>query len=242
MTNLSIIIPCRNEEFGIKKTISTINKKLKNKIIYEIIIINDFSTDKTLDVIKKISIKNKKINFFNNRNKGLGGAINLGINKSKSKFIVIVMSDLSDSPEDILNYYNIIKTNKYDAIFGSRFLKKSKIIDYPVKKLILNRVFNIFVKLIFNSDYNDFTNAFKIYKKSALKNIRPLISESFNIFLEIPLKIITRNYKYKIIPINWKNRKLGLEKFKIQELGSKYLFTLLYIIFEKVLLKKTNKN
>ena len=73
-------------------------------------------------------------------------------------------------------------------------------------------------------------------KRDALLNIRPLVSESFNIFLEIPLKVISRKYNYEIIPINWTGRKKGKAKFKIKELRSKYLFTLIYCFIEKNLL------
>ena len=148
------------------------------------------------------------------------------------------MSDLSDSMEDLKNYYNIIKNENVDAVFGSRFIKGGNVIDYPKKKLILNRIFNFVTKLIFVSDYNDFTNAFKIYKKSALLKTLPLVSESFNIFLELPLKIISRKLKYKIIPVSWTNRKEGISKFDIKELRAKYLFTLIYCWLEKILLKK----
>ena len=81
----------------------------------------------------------------------------------------------------------------------------------------------------------------RFYKKKALREIMPLISESFNIFLEIPLKIISRNYKYKVISIDWIGRKKGKSKFKINELGSKYLFTLIYCFIEKNLLNKKNE-
>ena len=128
--------------------------------------------------------------------------------------------------------------NNIDAVLGSRFIKGSKIKDYPFRKLILNRIFNLIVSLIFMNRYNDYTNAFKIYKKDTLKTIMPFVSESFNIFLEIPLKIISRGYSYEIININWIGRKKGKAKFKIKELRSKYLFTLLYCFFEKVLLNK----
>ena len=97
---------------------------------------------------------------------------------------------------------------------------------------------SIVTKLLFISDYNDFTNAFKIYRKNALLKTFPLVSESFNIFLELPLKIISRKMKYKIIPISWTNRKEGKSKFDIKELKSKYLFTLIYCWLEKILLKK----
>ena len=96
--------------------------------------------------------------------------------------------------------------------------------------------FSSFVKILFWNSYNDYTNAFKIYKKKAIIDLKPLVSESFNIFLEIPLKIISRKYKYKTIPIKWIGRKKGKAKFKIKELRSKYLFTLIYCFIEKNLL------
>jgi dolichol-phosphate mannosyltransferase len=234
---LSIIIPVRNEEILIKKTIEQLESKLKISS-YEIIFINDFSSDNTSEVIKKLIESKHQINIYDNKKKGLGGAITEGIDKASGEAICIMMSDLSDSMDDLENYYNIIKKNNIDAVFGSRFISGSKVIDYPKKKLILNRIFNIVTKLLFISDYSDFTNAFKIYKKSALLKTFPLVSESFNIFLELPLKIISRKMKYKIIPISWINRKEGASKFDIKELRAKYLFTLIYCLIEKLLLKK----
>ena len=238
---LSIIIPCRNEEETIINTIEVIKYSLKKKkYIFEIILINDFSSDRTLKILKKIKAKNSFIKVLNNKKKGLGGAIETGINKSLGLYTVIVMSDLSDSVKDIINYYECIKKKNLDAVFGSRFIKGSKVIDYPKKKLFLNRVFNNLIKIIFCSKYNDFTNAFKIYKTKELKNTLPFISQSFNVFLEIPLKFIIKNCKYKIIPISWKNRKLGEAKFKIKELGLQYLFTLAYIFLLKIFKKIKN--
>ena len=234
---LSIIIPVRNEEILIKKIIDQLESKLKISS-YEIIFINDFSTDNTNEITKEL-IKNKtQINIYDNNKKGLGGAIIQGIHKSSGEFICIMMSDLSDSIDDLEKYYDIIKNENIDAVFGSRFIEGAKLIDYPKKKLILNRIFNIVTKLLFISKYNDFTNAFKIYKKEALLKTFPLVSESFNIFLELPLKIISRKMKYKIIPISWVNRKEGDSKFDIKELRAKYLFTLIYCWLEKILLKK----
>ena len=148
------------------------------------------------------------------------------------------MADLSDSPNDIIRYYNEINDKNLDAVLGSRFLKNSEVIDYPKKKLIINRIFNFITKVMFFENYNDFTNAFKIYKTDVLKEIRPIVSENFNVFLELPLKIIIRKYNYSVINIDWRNREKGYAKFKIKELGSKYLFTLLYCFFEKVLLNQ----
>ena len=149
------------------------------------------------------------------------------------------MADLSDNVSDLIRYINLVKqNNKLDAVFGSRFLKDSKVYNYPLKKLLLNRIFNYLVKLVFFSNYNDFTNAFKLYKKSALIQLFPIVSENFNIFLELPLKIITRGFEYKTVAISWNNRKKGKSKFNIKELSSKYFFTLIYCLMEKHLLKK----
>ena len=187
---------------------------------------------------KKSRKKNKNFIVYNNQKKGLGGAINLGIEKANGKFICIMMADLSDDINDLKKYYTLMEENNYDAVFGSRFITDSKVIGYPKQKLILNRVFNFIVKLVFLNRYNDYTNAFKIYKSEMIKNFLPLMSESFNVFLELPLKVISRKYDYKVIPINWSTRKRGEAKFKIKELRSKYLFTLIYCFIEKILLKK----
>ena len=236
--SLSIVIPVYNEDKQLHITVKKINKISKRIKDYEIIFIDDFSSDNTKQIIKKSIRSNKKIKYYKNIKKGLGSAIGLGINKSTKKFVCIFMCDNSDDLSDLMEYYKIINKNNLDAVLGSRFLKNSKITNYPILKMVLNRIFNYIVKIIFLSNYNDFTNAFKIYKKKTLKELMPIVSDHFNVFLELPLKIIIRKYKYKIIPISWKGRKIGVSKFKISELGSMYIFTLLYCFIEKILLKK----
>jgi dolichol-phosphate mannosyltransferase len=234
---VSIIIPIRDEEFVVTKTISELEDNLKD-LLCEVIFVNDFSTDNTTKVVQEIIKTKPNIMLYENKRKGLGGAITEGINKSTGEAVCIMMSDLSDNIDDLKMYCKIIEEKDVDAVFGSRFIKNSKIIDYPKKKLVLNRIFNLVTKLLFLNNYNDFTNAFKIYRKDALLKTFPLVSESFNIFLELPLKIISRKMKYKIIPISWTNRKEGSSKFNIKELRAKYFFTLIYCFLEKLLLKK----
>lgn len=238
--SLSIIIPVNNEIKQVKFTILKLLKLKKNFRKFEIIFVDDFSTDETLSLLQKKCSKSKLLKVIKNKKKGLGSAIEQGIIKSKFKFLCIYMCDMSDDLNDLKKYYKIISNENLDAVFGSRFYAKSNVTNYPLIKLILNRIFNNFVRLLFWSNYNDFTNAFKIYNKKTLKSLLPIVSENFNVFLEIPLKIISRKYKYKTIPINWTNRKYGKSKFKIKELSSMYLFTLLYCLLEKFLLKKNN--
>ena len=232
---LSIIVPVRNESENLKDVFDYYTKNVKD-FKYEVLIVSDFSKDDTLNVARELEQKYKNFKILDNKKKGLGGAINLGIEKAEGDYIAIMMADQSDDINDLKKYFQIISSENLDAVLGSRFLNNSKVENYPIRKLILNRIFNLIVSFIFWNKYNDYTNAFKIYKKKALVEILPLISESFNIFLEIPLKIISRNYKYKIIAINWMGREKGKSKFKINELRSKYLFTLIYCFIEKNLL------
>ena len=232
---LSIIVPVRNESENLKGVFDYFTENVKD-FEYEVLLINDFSKDETLKVARELEQKYKNFKILDNKKKGLGGAINLGIEKAHGDYIAIMMADQSDDINDLKKYFQIISSENLDAVLGSRFLNNSKVENYPIRKLILNRIFNLIVSFIFWNKYNDYTNAFKIYKKKALVEILPLISESFNIFLEIPLKIISRNYKYKIIAINWMGREKGKSKFKINELRSKYLFTLIYCFIEKNLL------
>ena len=234
---LSIIVPLRNESSNLQDLRDYLIIEMKN-LNCEIILINDFSDDDTYEIGKKIALDNSMFKIFDNDIKGLGGAINLGITMANGKYIAIMMADLSDDLEDLKNYYKIIREKNLDAVFGSRFIKGSIVKNYPKKKLVLNRIFNFLVKFLFWSKYNDFTNAFKIYKKVSLEKCRPFVSENFNIFLELPLKIISRGFNFEVIPIKWVTRKVGQSKFKINELGSKYLFTLLYCYLEKILILK----
>ena len=99
--------------------------------------------------------------------------------------------------------------------------------------MLLNRLANLFVKMLFALDYNDVTNAFKCYRREVIEGAQPLISKHFNFTVELPLKAIIRGYSYAVIPISWTNRKTGISKLKIREMGSRYLFIVLYLFLEK---------
>ena len=145
---LSIIVPVRNESDNLEDIYNYFTKNLKN-LSYEVLIINDFSADNTLEKAQSLLGENKLFKVLNNNKKGLGGAVNLGIKKANGSYLTIMMADRSDDINDLIRYENLIKKENLDAVMGSRFLKESKVTDYPIQKLILNRFFNLFVGLIF---------------------------------------------------------------------------------------------
>ncbi len=239
---LSIIIPAKNEEGNIEETIKEINNTLlKNNILHEIIVINDHSSDATLKILNLLEDKIHELKIINNNGKpGYGLTVRLGLENFSGEIIAIMMADGSDSPKDLMKFYSkSIKNNT--CIFGSRFIDGGSTKDYPKLKYVLNRTFNNLVRLIFRIRYNDITNAFKVYTKEAIEGSKPFLSNHFNLTLELPLKIIIRGYNYEVVPNSWSNRKTGISKMKIKEMGSRYIFILFYCLIEKLLTKNDYK-
>ena len=143
------------------------------------------------------------------------------------------MADLSDSPYDLIRYYTKMIEGNYDCVFGSRFIKGGKVIDYPFVKKVINRIANFIIKSTMRINYNDTTNAFKLYKREVIIGVKPILSPHFNLTVELPLKAIIRGYSYTIVPNSWTNRKYGESKLKIKEMGSRYFFILVYCFVEK---------
>ena len=239
---LSIIIPAKDEEGDIEKTLNSIHDILKtNNVEHEILIINDHSVDSTLEILSSLEKKIKELKIINNSGKpGFGLAIRQGLENYSGDIVAIVMADGSDSPKDLINFY-FKSVKNYTCVFGTRFSSGGSTKDYPVVKYIMNRFFNNLVRLIFRIKYDDITNAFKVYTREAIEGSKPFLSNHFNLTLELPLKIIIRGYKYKIIPNSWKNRQTGVSKMRIKEMGSRYMFILFYCLIEKLLTKDDYK-
>lgn len=163
---------------------------------------------------------------------GFGFAVRCGLENFGGDAVAIVMADGSDTPEDIVDYYCRLQEG-YDCVFGSRFMAGGKVIDYPLHKLVVNRLANLFIQILFGIKYNDVTNAFKAYRREVIDGTSPLLSHHFNLTVEMPLKAITRGYSYTTIPITWRNRTTGVSKLKLKEMGSRYLFIVLYVFLEK---------
>ncbi|NCS11395.1 MAG: glycosyltransferase [Microcystis aeruginosa G13-09] len=231
---LSIVIPAYNEEDCIESSTHLISERLKeDRIDYEILVVNDNSKDNTEAVLQKINQENSRIRYVNNYYpNGFGFAVRCGLENFSGDAVAVVMADNSDSPDNMVDYYYKLQEG-YDCVFGSRFIKGGKVIDYPIHKLFINRLANLFIQVLFGLKFNDTTNAFKIYRKEVIEGISPLLSHHFNLTVEMPLKAIVRGYSYTTIPITWRNRTTGISKLKIKEMGSRYLFIVLSIWLEK---------
>lgn len=233
---LSIVIPAHDEEGCVAETLSALASTLKPAgVPYEAIVVDDGSTDSTAEVVRRCAEKDPAVRLVANTGRhGYGLAVRKGLAEMTGDAAVVFMADASDSPKDILAYHAKLLEG-YDCVFGSRFMRGGEVIDYPPHKLALNRLANLFIRVLFGLRYNDVTNAFKCYHRRVVESMQPLISHHFNLTVEMPLKSIVRGWSYAVVPITWANRKTGVSKLKIKEMGSRYLFIVLYLWLEKYL-------
>lgn len=230
----SIVIPTHNEEGSIENTITALIKNFDTeKIPHEILVVNDNSTDGTVKLLERLMTKHPTMRYVNNQPpNGFGLAVRKGLEEFKGDAVAIVMADGSDSSDDVVRFYRKLQEG-YDCVFGSRFIKGGKVVNYPWTKLIFNRFGNKLIQILFGLRYNDITNAFKCYRRGVIQGVQPLLSHHFNLTVEIPLKAIVRGFSYAVLPNIWTNRQHGIAKFKIKEMGSRYLFIILYVLLEK---------
>ena len=228
------MIPAHNEAGCIGTTVGRIADVLaRESIDYEVVVVDDASTDATASIVKALGGANPRIRYHLSHNPpGFGFAVRAGLDVFDAEAVAIVMADGSDDPEDLVRYHEVIQKG-YDCAFGSRFIRGSAVHDYPRFKLFLNRVVNWGIRALFRSGYNDTTNAFKAYRREVIETVQPLLSNHFNLTVELPLKAMVRGHSYAVVPISWHNRKEGESKLSLQEMGSRYAFIVLYVFLER---------
>jgi dolichol-phosphate mannosyltransferase len=238
MMRYSIVIPAHNEEESIRPVLRSLCATLGAAAIpYEIVVVNDHSADRTRDAVAEVSAEFPAVRCIDNNGQGgFGLAVRAGLDAFTGDAVAIVMADGSDPPEDVARCYQELQKG-YDCVFGSRFMSGSRVVDYPGFKLAINRAANLFIKILFGIPLNDTTNAFKVYRRETIEGLQPLLSHHFNLTVELPLKAIVRGYTFTVIPIGWRNRTEGVSKLRLQEMGSRYLFIVLYVWLEKHLAK-----
>jgi dolichol-phosphate mannosyltransferase len=198
-------------------------------------VIDDGSTDGTGEKVVEVARSRAHIRCERSHYpKGYGYAVRAGLDQFEGDSVAIVMADGSDAPRDVVAYHRILEAG-FDCAFGSRFVPGAQVHDYPRVKLYINRLVNWWIRALFRHNYNDTTNAFKAYRREVIENVQPLLSNHFNLTVEIPLKAVVRGYTFAVVPISWSNRAAGESKLGLREMGSRYLFIVLYVLLERYL-------
>lgn len=230
---LSVLIPAHDEEGSIAATVTEIVLALDEAgIDFEVLVVDDHSSDSTAAIVERLAGDDERIRLHRSvRPGGFGLAVREGLEVFGGDAVTIVMADGSDDPADIVRYHALLSEG-YDCAFGTRFGRGARVDGYPLAKLIVNRIVNRGLQLMFGHGYGDTTNAFKAYRREVIESVQPLLSNHFNLTVELPLKAIIRGHSYGIVPISWRGRTAGETKFALQEMGSRYTFIVLYTFLE----------
>ena len=230
---LSIIIPVRNEAQNITPLIFQLRKTLENRVDldYEVIFIDDYSSDNTVALIKTISQQNPSIKVIQKQFEkvGVGTSFRIGIMHSKGEYILTMDADFSHSPADIPKLLKGLNGTT-DLVIGSRYIKKSKYYMQSPRK-ILSKLFNSFLKHLFHAPISDITSGFRIVKKTRLLDLQ-LEAEKFDIHPEINLKAAFLHFKIKEVPIVFIQRRRGKSKLNYLQMLLRYCRLLLNLLIK----------
>jgi dolichol-phosphate mannosyltransferase len=234
LEKLTVLIPARDEAGCIASTVEHLHLELRLQgVPHEIVVVDDGSKDATWEILERLSTQLPELAPMQNPGPhGFGRAVAFGLQHLTGDAVVIMMADESDDCRDVVRYWRLLNEG-WECVFGSRFIPGGGTIDYPRMKLLFNRMVNFGIRVLFRVPLNDTTNAFKAYRRTVVEGCRPLIAPHFNLTVELPLKAMVRGYSWTVMPITWRNRRTGEAKLKLKEMGSRYLFVILYVWLEK---------
>ena len=234
----SVVMPVYNEEAVVEATLAALSAHLDAcGFDYEIIVVNDGSQDRTVEILHEIEASNRRIRYIDNPGPGgYGFAIRKGLEVYKGDAVVIVTADGADFPKDVEAFFRKIEAG-YDCAFGSRFMQGARVQGYPPFKLFVNRLTNRLIALLLRRGYNDFTNGFKCYRRHVVDDMQPLIAGQFNITIEMAVKAVQGGWTFAVVPNDWTQREAGASSFKLFRLIKPYGLTLLYCLSRNYLLK-----
>lgn len=236
---LSVVIPAYNEQENIGPCLRELTAVLNGPepIPHEIIVVDDNSRDGTADVVRAFQQAHPQIRLVRRQPPGgFGRAIRAGLAAVQGDVVVVYMADLSDDPQDVVLYYRKI-CEGYDCVYGSRFVRGSRVEQYPWFKLFVNRIVNTGIRWLFWTRFNDLTNAFKAYRTEVIRACGPYTACHFNITLEMSLGALNRDYRIIQVPISWYGRKWGSTNLRLKEMGRRYLATLLMTYGQRLLIR-----
>jgi dolichol-phosphate mannosyltransferase len=228
---VSIVMPAYNEEGTLTATIRELVPALRSSAHRaEVVIVDDGSADRTSAVIADLQREFPEVRgVLNAPRHGYGYAVRKGLDESLGYAVVIVMADGSDSPADVIRYLDLIAAG-HDCAFGSRFTGASVVKGYPWAKRIVNRLGNFVIARLVKSDYDDFTNGFKAYRRTVIDKMRPLRSGQFNLTVEMSIKAVRSGATAATIPNDWRQREAGASAFSVVRQSILYFLTIGWIL------------
>ena len=229
----SVVMPAYNEATVIAATVRALAARLDaENFDYEILVVNDASRDTTEAVVIDLQTAFPHLRHVNNPGPhGYGCAVRHGLDHFRGGAVVVAMADGSDAPGDVVAYFRAIEAG-YDCAFGMRFGVGTRVEGYPWFKRLLNRAGNRLIAWLVGSDYTDFTNGFKCFRRDVIARMQPLVGAQFNLTIEMSIKAVLGGARFAVVPNSWIERADGVSKFRLLQAGGLYLATIAYCLLQ----------
>lgn len=215
---ISILVPCYNEAENILTYTTTLFPSLNRlNIPYEVIFVNDGSTDATLNGLMGLKQNNNSVVIVSyDKNAGLGIALRRGIAAARGEIIIPLDADLTFHPDQVRLLIDRFNQGDCDCVIGSHFSKGGKLEAVGIHRIILSRVVNVMYKLLFNCEIKSISSIFRLYKSGDVKKLS-LSSTGFDINAEILYKLLRVNKVVVEVPVTLSARKYGVSKLNVRK-------------------------
>ena len=222
--NISIVIPTFKEKANIKKLVNLIKSEIQ---VLKIVIVDDSPDEEIRDEINDL----KDINYiYRGKKLGRGSAVIEGLNFAQKNFdseIFIEMdADLSHDPKELKENLRLFKENSCDLLIASRYLKKSKIVNWSILRKIFSFLANSLARFLLKIPISDYTNGYRIYSKNAVRHIRKNcgnIGDGFIILSEILVELYYNNFQIRETSSKFINRSRGESSVNLNEIVNSFI-------------------
>ena len=219
---ISVVIPCHNEEMNVVPLVERI-LDLYGEYVYEVIPVDDSSTDRTREVIAALAKKDARIKpFYRSPPNGVGRAISDGLRAATGRYVLTIDCDFQHLLPEFRDLFDGVAEGN-DVVIGSRFSRHSVLLNYPFAKIFANRAFHALVTLLFGRRIRDVTNNLKIMRREVVHHLQ-LRQPGFAVNAETGLQPLLLGYRVKQVPISWINRTpgMGTSSFRLVRVGGGY--------------------
>ncbi len=231
---LSIVIPAHNEQENIREVINKIEETIDRGIEYEIVVVNDHSSDNTPEIVSQLAGQYPNLRLVNNSAAGgFANALRAGFGDIKTELILPVMADLCDDLTVVRAMYDKISEG-YDVVCGSRYIKGGLRLGGSRLKGLLSCLAGHSLHYLLGIPTHDIANAFKMYRKEVIDSI-DIKAKAFEISMEIPLKAYYQGFRVTEVPTIWKERSRGKSSFKVFRLLPGYLKLYVWAIYKRLI-------
>jgi dolichol-phosphate mannosyltransferase len=223
---VSVVVPCHNEEMNVEPLVSRL-RDLYDEYLREIVLVDDNSTDSTREVMQRLARQDDRVRpVIRTPPNGVGFAIADGLRAATGEYVLTMDSDFQHLLPEIHDLFDAVAEG-YDVAIGSRFSRKSVLLNYPFQKIVANRGFHLLAQIALWRRFRDLTNNLKLMRREVVDRLQ-LLEQGFAVNAETGLQPLLMGYAIKEVPISWINRTpdMGTSSFTLARVGGGYWLVL----------------